>query len=101
MGVDITPQMIQSGVLALEQWDARIEAPEWIREQIVASVYEAMAADPSRGRGSCGLLAMAKSPKKEKQQNPAKPPHMPFDDALRVLLNTRPKHVSKKKGTKK
>jgi len=49
MGVEITPQMIQSEMLALEQWDARIDAPEWIREQIVASVYEAMAADSFRG----------------------------------------------------
>jgi hypothetical protein len=34
------------------------------------------------------LMASKKPPKKEKQ--PAKPPHMPFDDALRVLLNTKP-----------
>jgi hypothetical protein len=33
-------------------------------------------------------MASKKPPKKEKQ--PAKPPHMPFDDALRVLLNTKP-----------
>jgi len=38
---------------------------------------------------------MAKSPKKDKL--PAKPPHMPFDDALRVLLKAKPKHKPKKK----
>jgi hypothetical protein len=39
----ITPEMIEAGVLVLDAWDSRLDAPEWVRQQIVASVYEAMA----------------------------------------------------------
>jgi hypothetical protein len=46
----ITQSMIDAGKAALEGWDSRVEAPDWIREQIVVSVYEAMACQ-SRGVG--------------------------------------------------
>jgi hypothetical protein len=40
---------------------------------------------------------MAKTPKKEKQGKQNQPPHMPFDEALRVLLKAKPQHKEKKK----
>jgi hypothetical protein len=39
--------------------------------------------------------------KKTKQPTPAQPPNMPFDDALRVLLNAPPQHKASKKAKKK
>jgi hypothetical protein len=44
---------------------------------------------------------MTKAPKKEKQKKQNQPPHMPFDEALRVLLKAKPQHKTqgqKKKG---
>ena len=43
-------------------------------------------------------MNMAKTPKKETQEKQNQPPHMPFDDALRVLLKAKPQHkVTEKK----
>jgi hypothetical protein len=42
-------------------------------------------------------MVSTKTPKKSKQEKQNQPPHMPFDEALRVLLKAKPQHKQPKK----